>query len=219
MNSTIMKAILSANFRFQKQFYLCATEAGRYNSDFFAIKSNGTMVEIEIKISKADFNNDFKKDKHRIYENAKSYWTPNYFYFAIPNDQKLIDYAVGKLADSKYGLIVIKDKETIRKSSVSYDATVEGKTWRSLERQKQWLEQYRPDARILEAKINPEDATRSSIYYEWNDVLAMQERVKVLKKAKKLHKGIANDKVKQQITARLTSEMANLRIQSISKEK
>lgn len=104
MNSTYMKACLSAYFRFAKGIKYIATEVGRFSSDFLAIHDN-LLIEVEIKTSKADLNNDFKKPKHRIYETGKSEWTPNYFYFAVPKE--IAEYAIGKCADKKYGVLVI----------------------------------------------------------------------------------------------------------------
>lgn len=57
--------------------------------DFFAISKSGYVVEVEIKISRADFKNDFKKktsngkDKHE-YLSSESTFKPNQFYFAVP---------------------------------------------------------------------------------------------------------------------------------------
>lgn len=58
-------------------------------SDFFAVSKSGYVVEVEIKISKADFKNDFKKttssneNKHEYLLSEKTF-KPNQFYFAVP---------------------------------------------------------------------------------------------------------------------------------------
>ena len=65
------------------------------------------MIEVEVKVSKADLNNDFKKRKHRIYEQSNSKWTPHQFYFAVP--EELVEYAVAKCVGTKYGIMKISD--------------------------------------------------------------------------------------------------------------
>jgi len=144
-----MKACLCAYFRFSRGVGQIATEVGEFNSDFLAIRK-GNMFEIEIKTSKADLNADFKKRKHTIYEQDKSVWTPNYFYFAVPNN--LVEYAFAKCVDNNYGVLEI----------------LESGPWK--------------------------------------------ERVRVVKRAKKLHNRFAPEKVKYYLINRLSSEMANLRI-------
>ena len=59
-------------------------------SDFFAISKSGYVVEVEVKISRSDFKNDFKKttsngkNKHE-YLSSDSTFKPNQFYFAVPS--------------------------------------------------------------------------------------------------------------------------------------
>lgn len=83
--------------RFKRNCIYVATEVGVYNSDILAISRKGDrLIEVETKISLADFKQDFKKSyrrygreykKHELYasaESSKSVWIPNYFYFAVP---------------------------------------------------------------------------------------------------------------------------------------
>lgn len=151
MNSTFIKAALSAYFRFTRQLFIMATEVGRFNSDFLII-SKDELVEIEIKTSRSDLNADFKKDKHKIYENANSDWAPNFFYFAVPKE--LLEYAVTKCVDNKYGVMLISDNGP------------------------------------------------------WT------QRVRIVKRAKRLHTKLPSIAVEKTIIKRLASEMANLRIRS-----
>lgn len=59
-------------------------------SDFFAISKSGYCVEVEVKISRADFKNDFTKttssgkNKHE-YLVSENTFKPNQFYFAVPD--------------------------------------------------------------------------------------------------------------------------------------
>ena len=58
-------------------------------SDFMAISKSGYCIEVEVKISRADFKNDFTKtisngkNKHD-YMVSESTFKPNQFYFAVP---------------------------------------------------------------------------------------------------------------------------------------
>lgn len=54
--------------------------------DFFAISKSGYAIEVEVKISKADFKKDFeKKEKHRRYADKSFVIKPNRFMYACPN--------------------------------------------------------------------------------------------------------------------------------------
>lgn len=58
-----------------------------WESDFFCINREGYSFEIEAKISKADFKNDIKKEKHKLFnENLTKRLLPNKFYYAVPRD-------------------------------------------------------------------------------------------------------------------------------------
>ncbi len=65
-----------------------------WESDYLAITRSNLSYEIEIKISRADFKNDFKnkEDKHLLFEGgnklgkfSKAGGMPNYFYYAVPD--------------------------------------------------------------------------------------------------------------------------------------
>lgn len=155
IDSKYMKACLSAYFRFKRATSCIATEVGYFNSDFIAVGRSG-FLEIEIKVSKADLNNDFKKRKHQVYESDKNNpWTPQQFYFAVP--EELVDYALSKCVDKPYGVLAIREVD--------------------------------------------KGSNRS-----WMD------RVRVVKRAKKIHNNPIQEKVKYIIYSRLASEMTNLRI-------
>lgn len=154
MDSKYIKACLSSYFRFRRRTSCIATEVGRFNADFIAVGKSG-FLEIEIKVSKSDLNNDFKKKKHQIYQSGKdNYWTPQQFYFAVP--EELVDYALSKCADKPYGVMQILKSDN-------------------------------------------------------NNIRSWMDRVKVVKRAKRIHNNPIHPKVKNMIYARLASEMANLR--------
>lgn len=60
-----------------------------WESDVIKITKSGYVYEFEIKISKADFKNDFKhkKKKHLLLEDSNNEIKnrPNYFYYVVPN--------------------------------------------------------------------------------------------------------------------------------------
>ena len=64
-----------------------------WESDLWFLTKSNLSYEIEIKITKADFKNDFKKEKkHMILEtkdDKKKTLRPNFFYYAVP--ENLID--------------------------------------------------------------------------------------------------------------------------------
>jgi hypothetical protein len=45
-----------------------------WESDFFAISKSKYSIEVEVKISRSDFFNDFKKNKHNIMSKRKNKW-------------------------------------------------------------------------------------------------------------------------------------------------
>lgn len=63
-----------------------------WESDLFGISKTGYAVEIEIKISRGDYFQDFKKPKHRLFEERQGLDNvPNKFLYACP--EGLIDPA------------------------------------------------------------------------------------------------------------------------------
>lgn len=82
-------------------------------TDFISVNSNGTIFEVEVKISRSDFRNDFKKKSRHEHLSGEGIWRtkfitgkrvngiwiqcydaelyisesiPNYFYYAVPDD-------------------------------------------------------------------------------------------------------------------------------------
>ena len=71
-----------------------------WESDVLKITKSGYAYEFEIKISRADFKNDFKhkKKKHTLLESKESSSKiPNYFYYVVPegliNDEEIPEHA------------------------------------------------------------------------------------------------------------------------------
>jgi len=178
IDSKYCKAALFSYFRFGKGISFIASECGLFSADMLLVTKKHKLVEIEIKISRADFRNDFKKYKHENYHmtldeciekagantpyrkrQAKEYfgYHPTQFYFAVP--EELQDYVTRYLEErnSKYGVMVVLD------SGLPHN------------RKLKWM-----------------------------------QRVKVVKRAKRLHNDEVNEKVKNKIVARMSSELSNL---------
>lgn len=106
MTSHDVKSKLLAYWRFKRRYQFIATECGTYNADIL-IANDKEIIEVEVKVSKSDLKNDFKKRKHKIYANGKSKWIPNKFYFGVPIE--LEDYAKELCEGTPYGVIRVQD--------------------------------------------------------------------------------------------------------------
>lgn len=113
--------------RFGKQFPFVAREAGMFSSDVLGATLS-RVVEIEIKVSTADFKADWKKQKHEVYsdlehvktrkwpsglgENSWDQTIPNQFYFAVPSHMK--EFAIEQVKANKpeYGVLELRDNTT-----------------------------------------------------------------------------------------------------------
>ena len=106
MNAQDIKKRLNQEFSYY-DYKLFNTYIFGWESDFFSISKSGYSIEVEIKISKYDFYNDYKKttssgkNKHDFMIDTNNN-KPNKFYFACP--ENLI--TTNEIND-KYGLIYI----------------------------------------------------------------------------------------------------------------
>lgn len=73
-----------------------------WECDYWAMTSDGETREFEIKISRSDFKNDAKKEKH------KSEIGANYFYYVCPDGLIKSDEI-----DKRYGLIYVSDERVL----------------------------------------------------------------------------------------------------------
>lgn len=121
MDSKEIKTKLLHFFRFRKRYVFIATEAGRWESDVL-VSNESEIIEIEVKISLADFKNDFKKKKHFHYQNPTAYQKgnlPNKFFFCVP--ESLVEDVLPLIQDGPYGLLsCIEGKITKRGSFIKY---------------------------------------------------------------------------------------------------
>ena len=104
-----------------------------WESDVLKFTKSGYVYEFEIKISKADFKNDFKnkKKKHSLFEdkNLENKKTPNYFYYVVPKDminvEDVPEYAgliyVFPHSIGAYRFIEIKKAPLLHKNKFDFD--------------------------------------------------------------------------------------------------
>jgi len=95
-------------------------------SDFIAVSKSGYVWEVEIKVSRSDFQNDFKKtiktgkNKHE-YLKLDSFFKPNKFCFAVPegliSKDEIPDYS-GLIYVKKSGLTIVKQPKFLHKQNL-----------------------------------------------------------------------------------------------------
>lgn len=107
-----MKAALLHYLRFKRQAYV-ATEVnyGYGIADIMFIpKKDNKVYEVECKISKSDFLNEWKKkeQKHWILEKCSTYI--NYYYFCVPKEMEA--FALDQIKNKPYGLMVYEEHWT-----------------------------------------------------------------------------------------------------------
>lgn len=98
-------SILNSQFLCQPKYLINNLYVFSWESDYLALTKSGYWYEIEVKISRADFKADFKKiEKHNQLANSNEYATPNFYYYAVPENlisvEEVPEYA---------GLIYIKN--------------------------------------------------------------------------------------------------------------
>ncbi len=86
---------------------MVVTECGHYHCDVLGV-STKECIEIETKISRADLRADRAKIKHRLYS-CDSYWTPNRFYFLVPEHLRDDALAVAAEINPAYGVMTASD--------------------------------------------------------------------------------------------------------------
>lgn len=116
------KLILEFNGR--RKHKLCVPNIFLYDweSDLISITQSDSVFEFEIKCSKWDYLNDFKKvEKHESFKRLNGkFGIPNYFYYACPPEltdnilESLPEYA-GLVQIENYGAFVIKKSPELHK--------------------------------------------------------------------------------------------------------
>jgi hypothetical protein len=127
MNETDIKRKLWLAFN-NFEYRLFNVYVFQFESDFLAVSKSGYVWEIEIKISKSDFKNDFikatpgGKNKHERLDSDSITFKPNRFCFAVPDGlvskKDVPDYAgliyVPKNTDAK----IIKHPKFLHKEKL-----------------------------------------------------------------------------------------------------
>lgn len=213
MDSSEIKTVLMTYLRFSKGCDAIASEAGYFNSDVLASKQN-MLYEFEVKTSKADLTADFKKPKHKVYKTIKSRTSsyvydhvPNYFYFAVP--QELAEFALSKTLNTPYGVAVVDSED----NSYSINKrTVLGDEARDI-----YIKFVKDTAgEVLKVETgNPSPLNSEKIYYtihyKYKHKKIMADRVRIIKRSKKLHNNPIHAKCLHIIQKRMGSELVSLR--------
>lgn len=112
MKSQDLKAEILGWLRYVRKQEIVCTEVGTWKADCWGI-NDSRIIEVETKVTLADFRADFKKPKHQAYQNLTGYGVPNLFYFAVPIDLEipalklLEERAAEKPQLAKYGLLIV----------------------------------------------------------------------------------------------------------------
>jgi len=121
----LYRGFLSPSSKKYEMFNLFVFE---WESDYLAITKSDYVYEIEIKISRADYFNDFKHkgQKHLILEEkCASSNAPNYFYYAVPEElitiEEVPEYAGLIYVNSWGGIRIVKQAPKIIKESLNLD--------------------------------------------------------------------------------------------------
>lgn len=112
-------SILNRKFLFSPMWVMNNLHVYNWESDYLAVTKSWYTYEIEVKISEADYKQDFKKEKHKLL--SKGLNCPNYFYFACPTNviQEVPDYA-GLIYVQGKSLIVVKTAPILHKVKFDY---------------------------------------------------------------------------------------------------
>lgn len=101
-----------------------ATEVPPFHADVL-VSDGKIIIECEVKLTSHDLKNDFKKRKHRVYNDPYAKWhyfyRPNKMFYAVP--YSMIEYAKEHLPD-KYGIIGVNDKPLHRDISKTYCSVI-----------------------------------------------------------------------------------------------
>lgn len=84
MTERQIQDILSVNYMSNPEFKIPGLYIYYWESDLILVSKAGYAYEFEIKISKSDFNADFKKTKRHKDMNNPQKDGPNYFYYVCP---------------------------------------------------------------------------------------------------------------------------------------
>ena len=125
LKSSRVKACVACYFRYKRQCTLVSFERPINNyfskPDVFVVNKNRKLIEIEVKVSIADFRNDIRKRIWNMREKfPQLYPMPHQFYYAVPKSLEEKSRALLKewKGDDKIygqvGLLVVKDHDNLK---------------------------------------------------------------------------------------------------------
>lgn len=112
-----------------KQYQINGLYIFNWESDYLCLTKSGLIHEVEIKISREDFKNDFKnkKEKHLLLEKLDTQENkPNFFYYCVPENlisvEEIPEYAGLIYVINEYRIDVIKPAPKINKNKVNFNS-------------------------------------------------------------------------------------------------
>ena len=184
IDSKYCKAALFSYLRFTKQASYLASECGDFSSDILFVTKKRKLVEVEVKVSKSDFRNDFKKYKHEDYHLTWEQLSEKY-------NLKQYDWYLQRYMKEHFKVLQ-KKREREMMPSQFYFAVPSDMVSYVINH----LNQNNLPYGVLEILDDPN--------------LMWTQRVKVVKRATKLHSRDVTQRVLNTIAARMSSELANL---------
>lgn len=97
----------------------------KFETDLLILSKSNYAHGIEIKVSKSDFKNDFKKPHIATLDMERYFKSLRYFSYAFP--EKLLDFAKDNV-DERFGLFSISKNETQYGECISVDEVRKPKT-------------------------------------------------------------------------------------------
>lgn len=90
MTEKCVLRVLNGNYMSNIKYKVDNIFVFNWESDLFIQRTNGYCTEYEVKVTKEDFKQDFKKKKHELFSSVKSgeikEKCPNKFYYAVPEN-------------------------------------------------------------------------------------------------------------------------------------
>lgn len=119
-------------------FQICNAFIYGWECDYWAMTSGGETREFEIKISRSDYFNDAKKDKHKEAKGA------NYFYYVVPKgliqpNEVASGYGLIYVSDTGYVEIVKKPRQLHNEKFDRWQMLANKMYWRF---RQLWREKY-----------------------------------------------------------------------------
>ena len=160
-----------------KQYEMMNLFVYDWESDYLTITKSGYVYEVEIKISRADFFNDFKHKgkKHTLLESGVALNDqnngPNYFYYAVPDglikENEVPDYA-GLVYLKPWGVTIEKEAPKINKNKVDIEKLklIDKFYWNMYTWRHRYDELSESAKTIKELKNELKSANKSIMYYD-----------------------------------------------------